>query len=94
MGARIYIHTHAHILTRISVSTMRVPGTSFRNETEKLSARKEFNRISLDCSFFFYCRGLLAHLLSNRKSSPALIAAKTRRDNYRHLNPVVPNCIA
>lgn len=89
-------HTHtyirAHISRGISVST-QVSGTR-----PKSCPRAKSLIVSLVRLLSFpLCRGLLAHptsFFSNRKSSPALIAAKTRRDNCRHLSPVVPNCIA
>lgn len=41
-----HAHEHTHIHTRTHFKRNIGFHTSFRNETEKLSARKEFNRIS------------------------------------------------
>jgi len=98
LKGRLHTHTYIHMFQE----EYRFPTSEFShkfsgNETEKLSARKEFNRISLNCSFF-HCREpspLPPHpLLKPEKFTGLLIAAKTRRDNCRHLNSVVPNCIA
>jgi len=77
-------HTHTHAHAHVSSIGFR---TSFRNETEKLSARKEFNRISLDCSFF-----LLYRTHHTFPLKPEKFTSLNRRQNssrqLRHLNPL------
>lgn len=65
---------------------------SFRTSFRKV-VREEFNRISLDCSFFLRCADdspwpCLSLFPSSRESLSALIVAKTRSDNCRRLNPL------
>lgn len=87
--AREHTYTHIHFERNIGFHHASFR-TSFRNETEKLSARKEFNRISLDCSFF-HCRGTLRppHLLLKLEKFAGL---NRRQNSSRQLPTLKARC--
>lgn len=88
MGARTRTHTHT------STHFNRNIGFHHASSQHKFPKRdrKVVRARSLIVSrwialFFSIVEDSSRTFSSNRKSSPALIAAKTRRDNCRHLNP-------